>query len=205
MASLISSLPVGPLEIPALGVEPCEPATSAVDARLTSPSASTFTLTRVPALVHADRPLEIFFAVVGLGSGAGPAVSIASWISAHACLTIVVAVPGQPRVEVSVPVTAHLFRDRWIARALVRPAAWADAASVAVVSLSLAGWPLPCDCLPATLRVGYNHAPAPAGAVLTAAKFVDVKKLQGALDAGGSTEEADEVRDARQGRPKREK
>ena len=61
----------------------------------------------------------------------------------------------------------------WIARALARPAAWADAASIAVVSLALGGRPLPCDCHPA---------------------------LQAALDAGGSTEEADEVRSySRQG------
>ena len=65
--------------------------------------------------------------------------------------------------------------------------------SVTVVSLSLAGRPLPCDCLPATLQVGYNHAPAPAGAVFAAAMAGDVPALQAALDAGGSTEEAGEV------------
>jgi len=37
--------------------------------------------------------------------------------------------------------------------------------------------------------VGYNHAPAPAGAVLEAASAGDVAALQAALDAGGSTEE----------------
>ena len=40
-----------------------------------------------------------------------------------------------------------------------------------------------------------NHAPAPEGAVLAAAEAGDVPALQAALDAGGSTEEADEVRE----------
>ena len=82
----------------------------------------------------------------------------------------------------------------WIVRVLVRPAAWADAAFVTVHSMSLAGRPLLCDCLPATLRVGYNHAPAPDGAVYQAAQAGDVVALQAALDAGGSTEEANNVR-----------
>ena len=70
-----------------------------------------------------------------------------------------------------------------------------------MVALSLAGHILPSDCLPVTLQVGYNHAPAPEGAVYAAAEAGDVPALQAALDAGGSTEEADEVSDDRaQGR-----
>ena len=46
----------------------------------------------------------------------------------------------------------------WIIRALVRPASWADAASITVVPLSFAGRPLMSDLLPATLRVGYGRA-----------------------------------------------
>ena len=78
---------------------------------------------------------------------------------------------------------------------MLLPGPWkADAASLTVVSLSLAGRLLPSDCLPATLPVGYNHAPAPAGAVLEAAMAGDVPALHAALEAGGSTEEACEVR-----------
>ena len=40
----------------------------------------------------------------------------------------------------------------------------------------------------------YNHTPAPEGAVFAAAKAGDVLALKAALDAGGSTEEADKVR-----------
>ena len=111
-----------------------------------------------------------------------------------ALLSIAVEVPGQPQVAVSLPVSARVSGSVWIARALVSPTTWADAVSVTVVSLSLAGRPLPCDCLPAILRVGYNHAPASAGAVFAAAKAGDVPAQQAALDAGGSTEEADTVR-----------
>ena len=39
-----------------------------------------------------------------------------------------------------------------------------------------------------------NHAPAPEGAVMAAAKAGNVRALRIALDAGGSTEEADKVR-----------
>ena len=168
-------------------------ATSAVEARLVNPSASALALTRVPARVHADRPLEIELAAVGLRVGADVAVSIASWISDHALLQISVEVPEQPRGEASLRVKAHPSGGGWIIRALIRPAAWADAASVTVVSLSLERRPLMSDLLPATLRVGYNHAPAPAGVVFAAATACDVAALQTALDAGGSTEEADEV------------
>ena len=143
--------------------------------------------------MHSNRPLELELAAVGLGADAVTAVSIASWLSAHARLAIAVEVPGQPREEVFLPVSVRPSGGSWIARALVRPRAWADAASVTVVSLSLAGRSLPCDCLPATLQVGYNHAPAPAGEVLAAAKASDLPALQAALDAG-STEEATAVR-----------
>ena len=194
IAGLVSSLPVGPLEFSALAMEPCHSATSAIESRLFSPYPSSLSLKEVPARVHADRPVELELADVGLGAGAGASVDIASWISAHTCLAIAVEVPGQPRGEVSVLVNARPSGGSWIARALVRPSAWANAASVTVVSLSLAGRPLPCDCLPATLQVGYNHAPAPAGAVYAAARAGDVPALRAALDAGGSTEEADEVR-----------
>ena len=77
---------------------------------------------------------------------------------------------------------------------MLLPGPWkADAASITVVSLSLAGRPLFCDCLPATMRVGYNHSRAPAGAVFAAAGAGDVPALWAAIEAGGSTEEADRV------------
>ena len=146
----------------------------------------------MPARVHANRPLEVDIAA-GIRSGVDEAESVASWISDHALLQISVEVLEQRRGEVSVRVKARPSGSGWIIRALVRPAAWADAASITVVSLSLAGRPLMSDLLPATLRVGYNHDPAPAGVVFVAAKAGDVAALQAALDAGGSTEEADVV------------
>ena len=194
IAGLASTLPVGPLEIPILGMGICDSGTSVIEARLVSPFVGDIAITGVPARVHADRPLELDLPSVGLGADASAAVSMASWLSAHACLAIAVEVPGQPRVEVSLPISAGPSGSRLILRALVRPSAWANAVSVTVVSLSLAGRPLPSDCLPVTLRVGYNHAPAPEGAVYEAARDGDVAALQAALDAGGSTEEADEVR-----------
>ena len=164
----------------------------AIETRLISPSASFFVLNRVPPRVHADQALELELADIGLCAGPGMAESIASWISAHALLQI--SIQGRPQEKASVLVKARPSEGAWIVRALVRPASWTDAASVTVVSLSLAGRPVPCDSLPATLRVGYNHAPAPAGAVYAAAKVGDLPALLEAIEAGGSTEEADTVR-----------
>ena len=192
--ALACSISAEAFEIRDVTMVPFPSTTSTIETRLVKPSPSEFAISRVPSVVHSDRPLEVELIVVGLSAGANAAESLASWISSHAVLQISIAVPGQPRAEVSLLVKARPSGDGWIARALARPAAWADAASVTIVSLSLAGRSLPCDCLPATLRVGYNHAPAPAGAVLAAARAGDVPALQAALDAGGSTEEVDEVR-----------
>ena len=170
------------------------PTSATIETRLVSLTARAVVLRLVPARVHADRPLEVDLAAVRFGTIAG-AVTVSSWISAHARLVISVERAGQPQGHNSLPMTARPSGDSWIARVLVHPAYWADAASVSVVSLSLAGRPLPCDCLPATLRVGYNHAPAPAGAVYAAAKAGDVAALLAALEAGGSTEEANGVSD----------
>ena len=98
-------------------------------------------------------------------------------------------------------VKAHPSGGSWTVRVLVRPAYWANAASVTVHSMSLAWRTLPCVCLPATLRVGYNHAPAPEGAVLAAAETGDVPALLASIEEGGSTEEADEVQGGKRERP----
>lgn len=197
MASdLACSIPAEAFEIPDMTISPFT--TSTIEARLVSPSASEFELSRVPRRVHSDRPLELELVAVRLGAGAGAAVSVASWIFAHARLTITVDMPGQPGGAVVLHVNARPSGGGCIIRALVHPSAWADAATVTVVSLSLAGRPLHSDCLPATLQVGYNHtltiAPASAGAVLSAAKAGSVPALWAALEAGGSTDEADRVR-----------
>ena len=191
-AALACIIPSDSSEIPDMTMAPS--ATFAIETRLVSPTASTFALNRVPPLLHADRPLELELAAVAQGTGAGAAESVASWISARARLQISVEAPGQPRGEVFLHVQARPSGDSWSVRVLVRPAFWADAASVTVHSMSLAGRTLSCDCLPATLRVGYNHAPAPKGAVFAATKSFDVRALKAAIEAGGSTAEVDAVR-----------
>ena len=191
---------MGPLEIPALGMEPCNSTTSSIDARLVSPSASALSLTKMPARAHADRPFEVELAARGFDARAGAAFTVASWISTHALLLIVVKVPEQTCRMITLSVTARpsVSGSGWIARALVSPAVWAEAASVTVASLTLAGrQPLLWDCFPATLQVGFNHAPAPAGAVFDAACRGDVAALLDALDAGGSTEEAERLDEVR--------
>ena len=187
-----------PIELPALDLDLFQSPASTIDAHLVSPSASTLVLelTGIPLVVLRDRPLEIELSAVSLHPHLPPVVSVARIISTHALLTVAVEVKGRPCISYTVPVSLRPSVSGWIARALIRPASWAVATSVTVVSLALAGRPLPISRLPATLRVGYNNAPAPGGDVVSAAKRGDVGAMQAALDAGGSTEEADKVREA---------
>ena len=189
-----STLPSSPLETPALQLEPCPHPTSAIEALLNSSPFSTLELTHVPPRVCANRPLEIELTGVGLGAGASVTAPVAQWLSGHASLAIDIELSDNSRGAFSVDVSACPSDSGCMIRALVHPASWADATSVTVVSLTVAGRPLTCNRLPAALPVGYNHTPAPQGEVYAAASAGDVPVLQAALDAGGSTEEADRVR-----------
>ena len=200
LALLTAGLPVGSFEMPQLGLEPGLSSSSTIEARLRCPFANTLELTLVPRIALVDRPVEIAFATPGrlllAGASTAESAQVARWIATHARLSIDVEGSGQSQTSVSAHVSVRSSGDGWIARTLVLPGAcWGSAASVTVESLSLSGRPFPCDCLPAILRVGYNHTPAQAGAVLQAAKAGDVLALQTALYAAGSTEEADEVRE----------
>ena len=184
------------LEIADMGMEPFPSSNSAILARLVSPSAASLIVSHLPTHVLAHRPLEVEFAAVGIDSCVIAAV--ARWLSVHIHIAISVKVLGQPNANYTAPLSARQSARGWIARALIHPATWTDAVSVSIVLLTLAGKHLPCHSLPATLRVGYNHDPEPMRAVYLAAKAGDVPALQAALDAGGSTEEANRVR-GRQG------
>lgn len=186
----------GPLEAPVLNLEPWISPATTVAARLVSPSLNALVVTRLPALVHADRPLEIGIAAAGLDTGNSASAFVAHWISVHSLVSL--DLKEHSGASHSLPVCVrHSADGGWVARALIRPTSWAGTPSVTVVSLSLAGRPVSCDLLPATLRVGFNHNPAHEGAVLAAVKANNVPALQAALDAGGSTKEADLVREER--------
>ena len=194
VADLASILPVGPFENPALGMESNDSATFAIlDARLVNPSISKLAVIRVLHREHANKLLEVELAVAGCGKGTDAAASTASWISAHTLLTLTLEVEGQHRSSYSVSVSMRLSGGSWLARALVQPSAWVDVTAFTVISLLFAGQSLPCHCLPTTLRVIFNHASAPEGAVCLAAEVGNISALQAALNSGGSTEEADDV------------
>ena len=175
--------------VPDLSIKSSLSPMTAIEARLVSPCASDVVLSGLPALVLADRPLEFVLAAVGYGVGTGSAAeSLARWISARALISLDIS--GKSH---DVRVSLRPSGSGWVARALIRPASWAGAATVTFVSLTLAQQRLPSRRLPASLRVGYNHAPADEGHVLWAAEADDVPALQAALDGGASTEEADDV------------
>lgn len=189
-ASFAALVPLGPVEVPDVSMEPADATPFIIGACIVSPSAIEVSFTRMPALANIDRPLEFDIACIGPRPGARSTASLARRASSHALISLISEEGGHSQAYLTVRPSG----DGWIARALIHPSAWAGAASVSIVSLTLAGRPLPCDYLPATIPVGYNHDPAPAGAVLTAAMTGNVFALQAALDAGGSTEEADKVR-----------
>ena len=189
-AALTVGLPLSPSEVPDLALQPLQSTISAIDARLLGPSPSALILTSVPLRVFDDRPLEVELAAVERSLGDRAASSVAACISENYLLFV--EIQGMAH---AVPITARNNGGCCIARALIDPATWSDAYVVTVVSLTLAGRPLPSQHLPKSLPVGYNHDPAPAGAVHAAAKAGKAQLLQVALGAGGSTEETDEVRE----------
>ena len=199
VAALASTLPVSPLDSSELDVESCLSPTFAIEARLVSHSVEAIMVSHVPTRVQADRPLEVGLACVGSHPDAeaygSASARIVGRLYFNACLCVCFGTTqGHHLGSISARVSVQLSGGGWVARALIHPAIWANAASITVVSFTLAGRPLPCDCLlPATLQIGYNHAPSPKGAVLVAAIAGDVLALQAALDAGGSTEEVDNV------------
>ena len=110
VAAQACTLQASPLEVTDLNVELCDspPFTfEAIDVRLVSPSTSALVLTRVPRVVHAERPLEVMLTCVGLGAGNGAAASVARWLSAHALLEISVEVAGRSHVPLTFPVSAR--------------------------------------------------------------------------------------------------
>ena len=194
-ATLASTLPVGPLEVPGVDIRTCPVPSFSTEAYVASPSSIATTLTFTRATFVVKRPLEVKFTCIGLQSGTRVPRSITRVLSINAIITIAVEPTDQTRTScvLSVPVSARPAGDGCIVRILVRPELWADADSVTVVSLTLAGRPFSCDSLPATVPVDYNHRKAPEGAITMAAKAGDIPALTLALRAGESTEESDEV------------
>ena len=192
-ALLASASPGCQAEIPELGMAPCRSFTSAIGACLVNPTVSSLMLTSVPPFVLADRPLEFELTAVDPDLGAREISSVARSVSqlAHVCISV----EANGCASLSAPVSLRPFGVGWIARAMLHPTAWIDAASVSVVSFTLAVQnPLPGRSLPATLRVGYNLNPSPAGPVFAAANAGSALVLKSLLDAGCSTEEAGKVR-----------
>lgn len=191
--ALCAALPRSPTEMQEMILEHHQFPTSAIEARLISPSTNDLEIYRTPQRVYADRPFEIELAAAGCIWDGSIAVSVAHCMSTHGYISLEILCRSSC-ASLLVPLSVRPSGGRWIARALIRPASWADATSVNVLSMSFAWRPMPCDCLPMTLLGRFNHAPAPVGAVYLAAGAGDVVALQAALDSGGSTEEMDEVR-----------
>lgn len=78
-------------------------------------------------------------------------------------------------------------------RAVV-PADAVDGDEILLLSVSIAGCAVPMSEPPLRAIVGFNHAPSQVGPVYAAARVGDIPALRQALACGGSTQEADRVR-----------
>lgn len=194
-ATIASTLPVGPLEVPDVDMRRFPVPSSPMEVCVASPSVIAIALAFKRALFVVKRPLEIKFTCMGLQLGTSVTESITRVLSINALITVSVELADQTRTAniFSVPISVRPAGDGCIARILVRPELWADANSVTVLSLSLAGRPVSCGSLPVTVPVDYNHRKAPNGETSLASKAGDVPAIKLALRAGESTEEADEV------------
>lgn len=201
-AASASAILGGPLEKSELHLRSLAGPGSFADARLVNVDTRTIVMmlsrAKAPRVVLAGQPLEIDFDVEGTSLDVFQCAhiggSVARSVSAHTLLQLYIEADEHSATDLSVLVVVRHFCNGWNVRALLHPTSWKDAASVTVLSISFAGRTLPCTFLPATLRVGFNHAPAPEGAIFRASTNGNVQALRAALDAGGSTEEADGVR-----------
>ena len=148
-AVLANIVPADPLEVSELFTE-TRHSGSPISAAFVSPSALAMALDclLLPPALHADRPLEIGLAAVGTRPCARAAALISRRISVHARLSVVIETVGRSRVSHCVPITARLSRRGWIARALILPLSWADAATITVLAFTFAGRPVafPLQC-----------------------------------------------------------
>ena len=148
---------------------------------------------RAPKILLPNQPLNIQLASPSIFPGAKCVASIARSLAAH----LEIQLTFGDNAALATRVSATVQEDGWDVRAVLHPSSWSDSPAITIGSLMLAGRPLLCPGLPATVQVGFRHAPSPAAAVHAAAVAGDVVALDAALMAGGSTEEADEVRGSR--------
>ena len=192
-ASALASGLAGPREISHLYTEPSINDSCPLEACVVCLSTNSIVIKRVPTVVHSERPMEVELTVPlgGISGCSGAAVAWGRAIAAHTLMAISYEQHGHHPVSLSAELAVRPSASGWIGRALIHPASWKGASYVTINSLTCAGWHVGCDILPAIVRVGYNHASAPGGAVIDAARAQDVAALQAALNTGGSTEEVD--------------
>lgn len=205
-SQMVSLLPAGPVALPELVL--VESQAASIGLRLCAPTADDFSLDALPTILLPHMPLVITFC--SLDDSATGTEAIARFIEQHLKVVVSVAAsltttPGdttEPDVA-SLAVSARPVNDGRRIAARVSPSSWDLASAVTLRELLLAGSPFPVASLPARLRVGFNHDPAPCGEVYAAAQMGDALALQVALAAGGSTEETNNVSSRIRGVPQR--
>ena len=198
VAALADTLPLCPVEVAELGFterDAYSPLGLQLSALSLSSAANQVALHRLPFYLLPNRPLEFELQAADSFPGTVHAACIAQSLSIQARVTIRIHGGARDQAVISTPISVRQTATCWVARALLHPSSWAGARSVVLDSLTLGGQPIVSQHLPATLRISFNHAPAPMGAVYAAANAGDVASLESALAAGASTEEKDGVRE----------
>lgn len=195
-AALAGTLPLCPVEVAELEFaerDKYSPLGLQLSALSLSSAANQVALRRLPFNLSPNHPLEFELAAAERCLGTGDAACIAKSMSIQARIMIHIHGGASDQVVFSAALSVRPTAACWTARALLHPSSWAGARSLVLDSLTLGGQPLLSRGLPATIRISFNHAPAPMGAVYTAANAGDVAALESALAAGCSTEEKDGV------------
>ena len=97
---------------------------------------------------------------------------------------------GVTHVQVAVDIAVEL---NCVTLTVAVPPGTPDGSVVMIHAVWVAGVSVILDALASSVTIGFNHAPAPAGTVMDAARANDLPGLKQALGNGGSTEEIDRV------------
>jgi hypothetical protein len=108
------------------------------------------------------------------------------------CAFLLVAGPDFGEDAVSAPVYINVSVDGVLLFVAVPPGT-PEGSRVVINRVWVAGREVVLDELSSSITIGFNHVPAPAGAMIEATKAGNLSGVRAALDNGESTEQKDEV------------
>jgi hypothetical protein len=146
-------------------------------------------VTHVEARVRAGTPAVFKLAQSGsVQQHESVLTALASGTEVIATLRIASSVEKQVSIDIKAAVLLNC-----VLLTVSVPPATPDGALIIIKNVWVAGVAVILNKLASTITIGFNHAPAPAGAIFAAARANDLPGLNAALRNGGSTEEKNSV------------